>query len=58
MNSNLIKKEDAKFIRSLIRKRKQGNFLRKISNEERVLLDPNKKLKMIEKFEFNRIGNF
>jgi len=52
VNSNLIKKEDAKFIRSLIRKRKQGNFLRKISNEERVLLDPNKKLKMIEKFEF------
>ena len=52
MNSNLIRKEDAKFIRSLIRKRKQGNFLRKISNEERVLLDPNKKLKMIEKFEF------
>ena len=48
----MIRKEDAKFIRSLIRKRKQGNFLRKISNEERVLLDPNKKLKMIEKFEF------
>ena len=34
-------------MRSLIRKRKQGNFLRKISNEERVLLDPNKKLKLL-----------